>query len=749
MVISPPPASPPLKVGSESSKATTSSEKRSFWDRFRLAQVDQGKTLASGSTEDAARSNSTPLSVEEVVVTAQKRIERLQEVPVPVTALKASTLVEQNQLRLQDYFTSIPGLSVVPGSSSSGSQLISIRGITTGGGTNPTVGFAIDDVPFGSATNLGGGNVADMDPSDLARVEVLRGPQGTLYGASSMGGLIKYVTIDPSFESRSGRLQVGASTIRNGDGGGYNVRGSVNLPVGESLALRASGFSRSDPGYVDNPVLGRDGVNEENAKGGRLSALWRLSEKFSLKLSALYQKFDADGVNDVNDGLGDLQQSYIRGTGESDGSIQAYSATLAGTVGRFDVTSLSGYSVKKARYSADVSGAFGDCCALPAYGYNGTELITDLDTDKFSQEIRVSAPLGRRFDLLIGGFYTKEDSPGSQDILVIDPATGHEVANGYQSPRSGTFSEYALFSNLTMHVTDRFDVQVGGRASRIRQTYQQSTIAPIFGSPTADIGPTTRAGDNPVTYLLTPRFKVSPDLMLYVRMASGYRAGGPNGAFCDSLGFPCEFGSDKTKNYELGAKGDLFGGLFVFDASLYHIDWSDIQLFVTSGGLGFNVNASRARSRGAELSIETSPLTGLEIAAWVSLGNAELTESLPDGSSYGVPGDRLPYSSKVSGSVSIDQTFPLGNATGVLGAALNYVGDRKAAFAAAANAGQPDLPGYARFDLRAAVRYGSWSTNLFVNNVLDKRGLVDVASFPVANRYIQPRSLGVNIAKTF
>ena len=175
---------------------------------FRLAQLDQGKNSQSSSVDrnTATSQDSSKSEITEIVVTAQKKSERLQDVPVPVTAIDADTLVNSNQLRLQDYYTSVPGLSVTPRIQSS--LILAIRGITTGP-TNPTVGVTVDDVPYGSSTSNGGGAVVpDIDPGDLARVEVLRGPQGTLYGANSMGGLLKFVTVDPSTDAVSGHVQV-------------------------------------------------------------------------------------------------------------------------------------------------------------------------------------------------------------------------------------------------------------------------------------------------------------------------------------------------------------------------------------------------------------------------------------------------------------------------------------------------------------------------------------------------------------
>ena len=210
-----------------------------------------------------------------------------------------------------------------------GAPQVTIRGLAAGGFTNPTVGIVVDDVPYGASMFAGYGEEApDVDPSDLARIEVLRGPQGTLYGASSLGGLIKFVTVDPSTDGVSGNVQMGTSSVYNGAGLGYSVRGGVNVPLSDTVAIRASGFTREDPGYIDDPALHSEGVNEGHAAGGRLAALWRPSDVLSLKLSAVIQHSTLDGspTVDLQPGLVGLQQSDARGSGSYDKRLQAYSA---------------------------------------------------------------------------------------------------------------------------------------------------------------------------------------------------------------------------------------------------------------------------------------------------------------------------------------------------------------------------------------------------------------------------------------
>jgi iron complex outermembrane recepter protein len=733
---------------------------RSFLDHFRLAQADRGGSAQSTSTVngsgDTQQSGNKPVTLEEVLVTAQKREERLQDVPVPVTVINPQGLIESNQLRLEDYYTSVPGLSVVPGSSSSTFQTVSIRGITTGTNTNPTVGITIDDIPYGSATALGYGNVVpDLDPNDLARIEVLRGPQGTLYGASSMGGLIKYVTVDPSMSGFSGRVQAGLDGVYNGADAGYNFRGSVNMPLSDTLAVRASAFTHKDPGYINNPVLNTDGVNDSQASGGRLAGLWRPSDELSLKVSALYQSFSADGANDVTPGLGDLQQNYIRGVGGSGGNIQAYSATLTAKLGGIDLTALSGYNVRHGHMLIDETPSFGGL-AEPLYGVGGAALRDDNNTDRFTQEVRLSGQVATRIDWLLGGIYTHENSTVTQQIPAINPLTGATVAIGYRSTFPTTYTEYAAFGDLTFHITDQFDVQAGLRQGHITQTFQQTTAEPLFsgGSTAVTVGPTENAAASPLTYLLTPRFKMSDDLMVYARLASGYRVGGPNGPLCATFNYSCQFGPDKTKDYEIGAKSDLFNNKLSLDASIYYIDWNNIQLSAIDPGShqSYNTNASRAKSEGVELAVQARPLTGLTIAAQATYDDAALTQGFPATVTlFGDAGSRLPFTSRFSGSVSLDQRFPIGRLTGSAGAVASFVGNRLGNFLGTASAARQYLPEYVRTDLHAGAEYGTWSVNLYANNVFDRRGLLDgpLDTFAPAFIYIQPRTIGLNVVKTF
>lgn len=710
----------------------------------------------------ASQAAENPDTLQEVVVTAEKRADRILDVPVPVTALDANALAQSGDTRLQDYFTSVPGLNLT--NSGDGRQTISIRGLTTGGSTNPTVGVVIDDVPYGSSTaqGLGGVTYPDIDPGDLTNIEVLRGPQGTLYGSSSIGGLLKFVTRDPSTKEFSGRVQVLGSGVDHGQIG-YGVRGSVNIPVSDTVAIRASAFTRRDPGYVDNVTTGQRNVDHVDVHGGRLTALWRPNEDFSLKLSAMLQNIDGKGQTQVDTNsalqptLGEFGQARMLGTGIYTQKIQFYTAAVSAKFGDIDFQALSGYGITRHRDYGDLTPGLGWLSDM-TFGVAGSALDNKYPTDKFTQEFRLSSARGQFLEWRLGAFYTHEASRADQYLLAVEPSTGAPVGLAGEFYFPTQLDERALFADLTFNFTDRFNVQFGGRGSQIRHIFNETDSGPYvnlaFGVDPPLVYQTVRTKETPFTYLVTPQFKISPDLMAYARFASGYRSGGPNPA-AGVFNLPPSYKPDKSNNYELGLKGEFFDRALTVDASVYYIQWKQIQLQLVdvASQFAYFANAGSAKSQGVELSIQAAPARGLKIAANLALSDAKLSDALPvGGTAVGQSGDRLPYSSRFSGSLSADQEFAAWSQwTGYVGASVSHVGSRLAEFTATED-GRFELPAYTAVDLRAGVRNDSWTVNLFVNNVGDKRGIlaegqINGPDYEVT--YIQPRTVGLSITKTF
>ncbi|WP_066703931.1 TonB-dependent receptor [Sphingobium amiense] len=735
----------------------------SFSRRMKISLGLAGLIMPTMATAQVSAAGEA--STAEIIVTAQKRDELLKDVAVPVTVLKVNTLVGSNKTSIKDYFSAVPGLALVP-FETNGAASIAIRGVTTGGFTNPTVGVTIDDVPFGSSTSLGGGTPAlDLDPSDLSSIEVLRGPQGTLYGASSIGGLLKYVTTAPSLTEFKGRVEAGLNSVSHSGDIGYVVRGAVNVPVSETFAFRATGFSRFDPGYIDNVLTGQKDVNHSKAFGGRLSALLNLSESFSVRASALYQKTKTGALDEEHTGpgynLAAREQSVVRGVGVGEHEVQAYSVVMNLDLGKVDLTSLTGYSVNDLRDSFDYSfylgqapGSFSDA----TFGVAGAPLKERYLTKKFSQELRASAQIKDWIDWRVGAFFTDEQSPDWQRIDAADPLTGAVAGELALFDWKVTYREYAAFSDVTVKLSPMFDIQFGGRKSWIRQSYGEVDTGPYAdafegGSPA--IFPKTMTRDSKFTYLITPRLKLASSWMIYARLATGYRPGGPNSTAA-LFGLPLSYKPDTTTNYEIGMKGSIFDNKLFVDASLYHIDWRDIQISLVDAAtsLTYNANGAKAKSQGIELSLTAKPWQGMTATAWGAFNVAELSEPFPAASTvYGVKGDRLPFTSRYSASLSLQQDFPLSdNWSGFVGGQLDYVGRRIGAFTGPPPAERQVYPSYVKVDLKAGVENGPWAINLFANNLTNRRGVLTggaASLFPYSFRYLPPRRVGLSIARTF
>lgn len=739
---------------------------QSFWNRFRLAQADQPKTTGDRSAaESRTASEGKPASyLEEVIITARKRAELLLEVPVPVTAISGESLSVNNQSTLRDYYLKVPGLNINMQGAYDGTT-ISIRGISTGPFNEGTTAVVLDDVPYTSSAQLGD-VVVEIDPSELERLEVLRGPQGTLYGASSLGGLLKYVTVEPSVDGVSGQVQAGFSTITNGDGLGSNASAAVNVPMSDTVAFRVSAFKRKTPGWYDNPVFGEEGVNWNDSEGGRASILWRPSDRFSLKLAALLQNVDsgANGYANLLPGETEprgLNQYTTPNFGGSHGKYRVYSAHIDATVGSVDLSSITAYVNTDRVFEASTRpGAFA-FWTQPFFGTDAIGIVPEHHGDKFTQELRASIPLTEKVDWRLGVFYSKEDYDLTATFWALDFDTGEMLGEVLIVHPPSRYTQQSLFSDAVIEFTDRFDLQLGGRYSEHKTESLTTTISgAIFGGGTVT-NPAISSTDDALTYLVVPRFRLSPDAMFYGTVATGFRSGGPN-PNRGIAGIPDGYEPDETHNYEIGFKGRLFDGLLTLDTSVYYIEWKDMRVANLFSPppvqLAYTGNVGGAESKGWEFALELRPTESLTIAATGALSEAKLTTDFPDPFGAGnLPeaGDDLPFNPDFAGSLSVDKEFPfIGGSVGHVGATLTYVGDRGSFIGEAQ--GSPTemiMSAYDNTDVRVGARWDHLEINIYANNVFDQRNAI-VKGFggspPEAIAlYTQPRTIGVTTTYKF
>jgi outer membrane receptor protein involved in Fe transport len=734
--------------------AGRSPEPRARWLRRLLC----GGAVAVLTATSAAAETNEGAVLDELVVTANKREERLKDVPSAVTAVTGDTLAAIGASRLEDYVARVPGLVLNNVSFQNGSQQLTIRGITTGVGGNPTVGIYIDDSPFGSSTGSGAVDIPDLDPSDLARIEVLRGPQGTLYGAGAMGGLFKYVTAEPDPKGFKARVEVGGSTVDGGDSA-YVVRGAVNVPINDQLAARLSAYDRTDPGFIDNVRTGEKNVNDAHFYGARGSLAWRPNERWKVRLSGLMQWNSSDGsaVEDHSPTTfaplyGEYKQSRAAGTGHNKQRLSAYDLQVEGDLGFATLTSSSSYDRQVVNLNLDVSSALtGLIDAFFGVPGAGAAILTDRNLDKYTEELRLtSAETDSPISWMIGGFYTREDSFLRQQIVPFNGATGAPLPTALPTILDATidarFEEIAAFGNVTYKFSDRFDVTLGARYSSNKQKQLESLSGVLGGGSSVTPG---KSKDHSFTYLVNPRLHLTDDTMVYARIASGYRPGGPNLTVAN---VPAAYGPDKVTNYELGLKTTQLNGALTLDLAAFYIDWKNIQLNQRNPqGLNYFGNAGAAVSKGFEASAVWRPAQGLELAANVIRTDAELDSPLPPGDEAANKGDPLPTTPDWAAQLSADYEFPLTNDwTGVVGASYRYVGVAAGYFVGPALP-RYKLPDYDVVDLRVGARNDRWSITVFAKNLGDSHG--QVASYLIGNEarvsVIQPRTFGVSLSSTF
>ena len=712
---------------------------------------------ASAFAQDAPAA--TPADHGEVVVTAQKREENVLDVPVSISVVGGEQLVDQGAASLADYAGYVPGMQVASGGSP-GQATITLRGVAPLTGAQ-TVGFYLDDAPIGSSSiyNRAGSFALDLLPYDIQRVEVLRGPQGTLYGASSIGGLLKYVTVAPSTSTLSVRGGVELFGIDGAGDIGWAANAMVNAPlVADKIGVSGSFSFRKTPGWVNS--VNNAALTDQNGfeqMGGRVAVLLQPSEALTVRLSGIWQSAESDGngvyAADLTGrrlGDGSSFNNYVAEPFTTD--LEFYSGTLDYDFGGVTATSVTSWSRRTAVQNQDASYAFGVLFPLLTGGAVDpgiTPFEIQLGLDKFTQEVRLASASGGSFEWLIGGFYTHEDSSNAQLVRSFDmagaPIAGLDPLATIALP--ATYKEYAIFGNATMRFSDRLHLTGGLRWARNDQTFRQVSSGAIV--PAAD--DPGESSESVLTYSVSPQFHINDSAMLYARVASGYRPGGPNVIVPN---VPPSVESDSLTNYEIGFKAELADRMVTIDVAAFYMDWQDIQVTRAFGGVSGQANGGEAVSQGFEGSILLRPTRGLTLAFTGSYTDAHLSEDVPEIS--GVKGDRLPAVPEFSGAVRVDYSFDLGGMKGDVGAGLRHASSRLSLVESDPQAlsARP----YTAIDLNAALTINAnWTLRAYARNLFNNQGeqgrslLTDGLGQPsfIAITPIQPRTIGAAIDLSF
>lgn len=763
------------------------------------AQADPQSQGAAGTTTSSnpqAQPARSPAAVEagmseDIIVTAQKRDQALVDIPQSVTVVGGETLERQQASTFQDYLKLVPGLQL--NQDTQGSARLVLRGVNTGGVAS-TVAVYVDETPFGSSSGLANGGVlaGDFDTFDVARVEVLRGPQGTLYGASSLSGVLKFVTSEPDTTQVIARGRATVETVEGGDIG-YSGNAVLNLPINDKIAIRGSGYYRKTGGFIDSigtvatiptgtptvpgptALIASDvekNINDSQSYGGRASVLFRPSETFSVRLSAVLQNIAVDAPSVVESDPLTLKTLYGRLSQSQfvpqyfNTKYRIYNGTANLDLGFATLTSATSYGTLTQRFRGDVTVYLNQALA-GALGTPDFAQSQETRQRKFTQELRLASEKSDRFEWLLGGYYTRETGRVTQafdayDRGTLTPVAGLPLLAAVQL--NSKYKEYAGFANATVYFGDVFDLTFGGRYSHNKQSAGQINDGILAGGP--GVLPTTRSSENVFTYSVAPKIKINDRSAVYARVAKGFRPGGPNvlpgGVNAPPSDVPRTFDSDSLVSYEVGIKAETDDRAFSIDVAAFHIDWKDIQLAAVVNGFGVNTNGGKARSDGVEFTATARPTKGLNL----SLNGAYTRPRLRSDTgllSGGFAGDRLPYTPKYSIGVNGDYEWTLvGETTAYVGGSLRSLSKQNGNYDylfRTTYGRQRQVPAYEVVDVRAGVTLGRFSVEAYAKNLSNSKGRTSVAStFPTPSFYpagalatgiIRPRTVGLSLTAGF
>jgi iron complex outermembrane receptor protein len=663
----------------------------------------------------------------EIIVTAEKRSEALLNVPMSITAIGAATIERAGITDFMDYALKAPNVSFSysDGMGISESRSISVRGIEGRG----TTGFYIDDLPL----------LIGVDPHaiDMSRIEVLRGPQGTLYGARSMGGTIRLITKQPDVADFSATTHALASEMDAG-GGSYQVDAGVNLPIAGVAGLRVGAFSSRTGGFenCEFPDPQSPGafdtvhhVAREDQVGASASLLWNVSEDITIRPTAIYQRSSWNGLPlaDIYPGNNIQRRLFnIAESNEDEWTIAGLTVSWHTSVGT--LTSATSYFN---RNSLEVEEASDWPAAVLGYSPPLPAAIPAREPQhEFVQEARFTSDLHGPVQFVAGLFYSRSVSALDDNWIINGLATVNGGVFGtnlaYFTNNPGYNRDEAAFGEATYSISSQWSTTLGLRYSKTSESYTRTSDGVFNGGPSYDSGSSSQTAITP-KYVI--KYQPDPDHNYYALASKGFRPGGPNGPLpgCDAdlaaLGLTPgdvkSYQTDSVWNYELGAKTRLMDRRLQVNSAVYWIEWTGIQQteFLPCG-FTFTGNAGKARSRGAELEISSSPLSGLTLSGGVGYTDAKITAAAATVTAK--PGDPVQQVAPWTVSAAADYEFPLfGALKGFSRLDYSYVDHSYSTHIDPVN---PRIrASYEIANIHLGVSQGQWNAGAFVQNATNAR----------------------------
>lgn len=729
-----------------------------------------GQTAASEGASEAT-------AVGEVIVTATRRSERLQDVPLSITAYTQETLEAKGIVGYEGLAQETPG--VVLNRASANFNNFTARGIATNGyGANlqSTVAVYIDELPI---STIGNTTVLDTNLYDIERVEFLRGPQGTLFGSGSLSGALRILTKRPDPSGFDASVLVDYGIVGNGSlRQRYN--GMVNVPLSETLAVRAVGFYRDEEGYIDNVGTGIRNANTLVSWGGRVALQWEPTDRLTVKLMASYENNKPEDSSLVSPSLG----KYKRISDRPDlfqGQQAIYNATIDYRFDGATFTSSSSLSGFDQKFFVDLAGTFGGpiAFALDATAY----------MDTFVEEARLASDPGGKWDWVVGGFfldrrldvdYNYRSSPAYLTRRGFTGLADEYYQRQYNHTKS---QELAGFGEVTYRFNEQFWVTGGLRYGGFEaqsfveggytSNYLTAALTPTFRGPLTitQIAPVTgvKAKETGPSYKVSVSYKPVPQVTTYATLSTGFRTPVVNGfAGRASVVNPADiiipFGadSDDLTNYELGVKGRWFDGRLSANLAAYWIDWKNIQVQANrvSDSVQFATNIGKAVSRGLEFEIALAPADGLTLGLNGTFIDAQVTDLTPTEAaiSGAAEGVRL-AAPRFQGAAYMNYAFDLSpEARANLSVVASHVGSYPGMF--------PYVPGrpgvisptygytqaYNNVNAAFAVAFEQLTIGVYAENLLDSRKInyVHPEAFLASRFGVQrPRTIGLRASYDF
>lgn len=790
-----------------------------------MAQIDQSQRKFSIRRKLIVTSMATALgligtpvalgqqaSLEEIIVTARQRAESSQDVPMTIQALSGDDIQKQGITTLEDFSRFVGNLSVQ--TTAPGQNTIVFRGVSDGGGflVDPTAAIYLDEQPM-SMTSM----APDVYPVDIARVEALAGPQSTLFGASSQTGTIRVITNKPDASEFSADIGLGMSGVAKGDNG-YDFDATVNIPVvKDKFAVRLSGFSAEDGGFIDS-LLGttvvdaysglgglktnvgnvENDINSVEWSGGRISARWLVSDDWAATLTSNFQEITANGFNDMDDTVGDLETVKFYDEFRTDDWNQT-SLVIEGDLGFAELTVAGSYYDRETFYQHDTQTytayfmyTFGTYLGYATYDF-GTDPIGYLTNDQKNEsttfEVRLTGGTDK-VDWTVGAFYMDSDENWDFKSYVDGYANSPAFAAwaGYAayydmtiaptdawwySDQTTSRQDKAVFGEIDIKLTDRLSLLAGGRWYEVDREIEYFVEKP-YGNPSLAT-PLRSASDDGFIPKFGLQYDLADNLMVWTVYSEGFRVGGTNrGRGIPTL--PVDYGSDIVENTEFGLKSTWNDGKLQVNATLYDMKWKDMQLEVTDPSFAIGepwqavvANLGDASISGADLDIKAvigdNLQAGFNITkifhAYVDAPETYADSRFPDGQApLGLQSKSdLPLFADLSYSFYLEYTTPLELFDGgdafmrfqhtFNGQSLNRVAD-------GANAPRQSQGDYRISDLVMGYEMGDWKAQLSLSNITDERGVSfkDSSDFDPfygrnSDNIVRPRNYSISLRRYF